>query len=99
MPFEFEAEEHFLKNLLGSDIEPIAQVPEEGGHHHHDHGGLDPHIWHDPHNIIKMGEDKKNVFNEKYKKTIGKPIFFNIKFFRKLFIPWENCVGGPPGRP
>ena len=22
--------------------------------HHHDHGGLDPQIWHDPHNVIKM---------------------------------------------
>ena len=67
MPFEFEAEEHFLKNLLGSDIEPIAQVPEEGGHHHHDHGGLDPHIWHDPHNIIKMGE----IISRNLKKDIS----------------------------
>ena len=57
MPFEFEAEEHFFKDLSNSDVEPIAQVPDEGeGHHHHDHGGLDPHVWHDPHNIIKMGE-------------------------------------------
>jgi zinc/manganese transport system substrate-binding protein len=57
MPFEFEAEEHFFKDISNSDVEPIAQVPDEGeGHHHHDHGGLDPHVWHDPHNITKMGE-------------------------------------------
>ena len=57
MPFEFEATQHFFKDVLNSDVEPIAQVPDEGeGHHHHDHGGLDPHVWHDPHNIIKMGD-------------------------------------------
>ena len=57
MPFEFEATQHFFKDVLDSDVEPIAQVPDEGeGHHHHDHGGLDPHVWHDPHNIIKMGD-------------------------------------------
>ncbi|WP_288258701.1 metal ABC transporter substrate-binding protein, partial [uncultured Prochlorococcus sp.] len=57
MPFEFEATQHFFKDISNSDVEPIAQVPDEGeGHHHHDHGGLDPHVWHDPHNIIKMGD-------------------------------------------
>ena len=69
MPFEFEANEHFFKDVLNSDVEPIAQVPdEEEGHHHHDHGGLDPHVWHDPHNIIKMG----NVINESLKKDASK---------------------------
>ena len=69
MPFEFEANEHFFKDALNSDVEPIAQVPDEGeGHHHHDHGGLDPHVWHDPHNIIKMG----NVINESLKKDVSK---------------------------
>ena len=79
MPFEFEAEEHFFKDISNSDVEPIAQVPDEGeGHHHHDHGGLDPHVWHDPHNIIKMGEVvskslKKDisVFNRSDRKTIN----------------------------
>ena len=79
MPFEFEAEEHFFKDLSNSDVEPIAQVPDEGeGHHHHDHGGLDPHVWHDPHNIIKMGEVvskslKKDisVFNRADRKSIN----------------------------
>jgi len=68
MPFEFEANEHFFKDALNSDVEPIAQVPDEGeGHHHHDHGGLDPHVWHDPHNIIKMGD----VISKSLKKDIS----------------------------
>ncbi len=67
MPFEFEADEHFFKNVSGDDVEPIAQVPDEGDHHHHDHGGLDPHIWHDPHNIIKMG----NVISKNINKKIS----------------------------
>ncbi len=69
MPFEFEADEHFFKDVSGDDVEPIAQVPDEGGdhHHHHDHGGLDPHIWHDPHNIIKMG----NLISKNIKKNIS----------------------------
>jgi len=68
MPFEFEADEHFFKDVSGDDIEPIAQLPDEGGdHHHHDHGGLDPHVWHDPHNIIKMG----NVISKNLNKKIS----------------------------
>ena len=68
MPFEFESDEHFFKGISGNDIEPITQAPEEGhDHHHHAHGGLDPHIWHDPHNIIKMG----NVISKNIKKDIG----------------------------
>ncbi len=68
MPFEFEADEHFFKDVSGDDIEPIAQVPDESGdHHHHDHGGADPHIWHDPHNIIKMG----NIISKSIKKNIS----------------------------
>ena len=79
MPFEFEANEHFLKDVSNMDVEPIAQVPDEGdGHHHHDHGGLDPHVWHDPHNIIKMGSVVSeslrkdiSVFNRTDRKLIG----------------------------
>ena len=68
MPFEFEANEHFFKDVTNNDVEPIAQVPDEGeGHHHHDHGGIDPHIWHDPHNITKMGE----VISKNLKKDIS----------------------------
>ena len=65
MPFEFEADEHFFKDVAGDDVEPIAQVPDEGDHHHHDHGGLDPHIWPDPHNIIKMGDVISKNINKK----------------------------------
>ena len=54
MPTEFEAGEHFFKNAVREDIEPLAQEPEgEHGHEageahehgHHHHGGKDPHIW------------------------------------------------------
>jgi len=65
MPFEFEADEHFFKDVAGDDVEPITQVPDEGDHQHHDHGGLDPHIWHDPHNIIKMGDVISKNINKK----------------------------------
>ncbi len=43
MPFEFEADEHFLKDSNKQDVEPVAQEPDAGHHHHH--GGKDPHIW------------------------------------------------------
>ena len=50
MPFEFEANEHFLKDLSGNDIEPIAQAPDSGHHDHHAHahGEHDIHFWLDP---------------------------------------------------
>ena len=55
MPFEFEADEHFLKNTDRHDIEPIAQEPDAGHHHHHHHhGGKDPHIWVDLEHTQKM---------------------------------------------
>ena len=34
------------------------------GHDHHLHGGLDPHVWHDPHNIIKMSK----IISDSFKK-------------------------------
>ena len=45
-------------------------------HDDHDHGGVDPHVWHDPHNIIKMGEVvskslKKDVPERKLRKAIS----------------------------
>ena len=46
MPFEFEANEHFFKDLARADVEPIAQEPDAGhGHHHHHHGAFAPHAW------------------------------------------------------
>jgi len=84
MPFEFEADEHFFKDVSNNDVEPIAQVPDEGGghhHHHHGHGSLDPHVWHDPTNIIKMSKVisknlKKDIsiFNRKDRKSINERI-------------------------
>jgi len=85
MPFEFEADEHFFKDASNNDVEPIAQVPDEGGghhhHHHHGHGSLDPHVWHDPANIIKMSKVisknlKKDIsiFNRKDRKSINERI-------------------------
>ena len=50
MPFEFEADEHFLKDLAGKDVEPIAQEPDTGHHHHH--GTYDPHAWQSAENIV-----------------------------------------------
>ena len=69
MPFEFEASEHFFKDLAGADVEPIAQEPDMGHHdeHHgehahkghddhddHGHHGTDPHVWLDPVNAKVM---------------------------------------------
>ena len=34
MPFEFEANEHFFKDLAGKDLEAIVQEPEGDGHDH-----------------------------------------------------------------
>ena len=42
-----------------------ATKDDDHDHHHHDHGGLDPHVWHDPHNIITMG----NVIFKNIKKN------------------------------
>ena len=85
MPFEFEADEHFFKDISGDDVAPIAQVPDEGDHHHHhDHGGLDPHIWHDPHNIIKMG----NVIS----KNINKKISFFDRETKKVLKERTQAV-------
>ncbi len=61
MPFEFETDEHFLKDASGTDIEPIAQEPDSDHHYHashdehegHDHGAHDPHAWLSP-NIAKV---------------------------------------------
>ena len=81
MPFEFEADEHFLKDLASNDVEPIAQMPDAGDghhHHHHGHGSLDPHVWHDPSNIVKMSSLIANnlkkdisVFNRKDRQLLN----------------------------
>ncbi|MCG8684821.1 MAG: zinc ABC transporter substrate-binding protein [Desulfobacterales bacterium] len=48
MPFEFEADDHFLKDAARVDVEPIAQEPETGhghGHHAEGHGGGHAFEW------------------------------------------------------
>ena len=40
-----------------------AKHDDHDGHHYH--GGLDPHVWHDPHNIIKMGNIISKNLNKK----------------------------------
>lgn len=57
MPFEFEASEHFFKTMAKQDVEPIAQEPDAGDHHH---DGADPHAWLDPENAkVWISEIKK----------------------------------------
>ena len=64
MPFEFEADEHFLKNASGKDIEPTAQEPEAGHHHHHGHGEFDLHVWLDPENAKVLVQEIKGALVE-----------------------------------
>ena len=75
MPFEFETNEHFLKDLARKDVEPIAQEPEMGHDHHghghghghnhdHDHSAGDPHFWYDPNNVIVWTQNIAKVLSE-----------------------------------
>ena len=64
MPFEFEADEHFLKNASGKNIEPTAQEPEAGHHHHHGHGEFDLHVWLDPENAKVLVQEIKQALVE-----------------------------------
>ena len=64
MPFEFEADEHFLKNASAKDIEPTAQEPEAGHHHHHGHGEFDLHVWLDPENAKVLVQEIKQALVE-----------------------------------
>ncbi len=62
-------------------------------HDHHDHGGVDPHVWHDPHNIIKMGEVvskslKKDVSERKLSKAISK----RLKTFDKTLEDLDKWI-------
>lgn len=61
MPFEFEADEHFFKDLAGLDVEPIAQKPDTGHAHHHHHGTFDPHAWQSIDNAVIYVENITNA--------------------------------------
>merc|ERR1719387_1051648 len=41
LPTEFEDTEHYLKDVTGVDIEPVAQDPDGGHGHAHGHGGAE----------------------------------------------------------
>ena len=72
MPFEFEADEHFLKNVSGKDIEPTAQEPEAGHHDHHGHSGFDVHVWLDPENAKVLVQEIKEALVELDPNNAGK---------------------------
>ena len=72
MPFEFEAGEHFLKNVSGKDIEPTAQEPEAGHHDHHGHSGFDVHVWLDPENAKVLVKEIKEALVELDPSNAGK---------------------------
>jgi len=58
MPTEFEAKEHFFKDIQNKDIEPVSTHPEEDEHHHHHHHGeMDPHTWTSPANVKVMAKN------------------------------------------
>ena len=51
VPTEFERDQHYMKNSVGIDIDPVAQKGVDGHDHHH-HGESDPHMWLDPDNAV-----------------------------------------------
>jgi len=79
MPFEFEKDEHFFKNLAHNDIEPIASEPEAGDHHHHHDGNSnDPHVWTSPFQVKIMA---KNIYT-----VLSKNDPKNKKYFKKNYL-------------
>jgi len=74
VPTEFEADEHFFKNVALADVEPRATEPESSEHHHH-HGGLDPHIW--------LGLDNAQVMVENIASSLIVSDPANTDYYRK----------------
>ncbi|MBU0924104.1 zinc ABC transporter substrate-binding protein [bacterium] len=77
MPTEFEADEHFFKDLAKNDIEAITTFPKEDEHQH----GKDPHTWTSPSNVkimakniydtlVEFDPNNKNYFERNYSKFI-----------------------------
>jgi len=71
-PTEFEANEHFFKDLAKNDIETIASFPEE------EHHGKDPHTWTSPNNVKIMA---KNIYD-----TLIKFDSTNKEYYKKNYI-------------
>jgi len=78
MPFEFEKDEHFFKNLAKNDIEPVASEPESGHDHHNHAGSKDPHVWTTPSNVQIIA---KNIYT-----TLSNFDPKNKAYFKKNYI-------------
>ncbi|MDC0933824.1 zinc ABC transporter substrate-binding protein, partial [Arcobacteraceae bacterium] len=76
MPFEFEKDEHFFKDLSKNDVEPLASEPESDGHDHH--SSKDPHVWTSPANVNMIA---KNIYT-----TLSKQDPKNKEYFKKNYI-------------
>ena len=62
-------------------------------HDHHDHGGVDPHVWHDPHNIIKMGEVvSKSLKKDLPERKLRKAISNRFKTFDKTLEDLDKWI-------
>jgi ABC-type Zn uptake system ZnuABC Zn-binding protein ZnuA len=76
MPFEFEKDEHFFKDISKNDVEPLASEPESDGHDHHN--SKDPHVWTSPANVKIMA---KNIYT-----TLSNKDPKNKEYFKKNYI-------------
>ena len=79
MPFEFEKDEHFFKDLSNNDIEPLASEPDTGhAHHHHNNESKDPHVWTSPTNVKIIA---KNIYT-----TLSNLDPKNKEYFKKNYL-------------
>ena len=76
MPFEFEADEHFLKDFAMVDIEPISQEPDVGGDDDHD-----DHVW--KKSYIEIEDYGRIASKEDYIQYMEKIKLSKIKSARK----------------
>jgi zinc transport system substrate-binding protein len=81
MPSEFEAGEHFFKDLALNNIVPNATEPEAGAHHHH-HGGADPHIW--------LGLNNAQIMVDNITKALAEKDPANTSFYQNNAIEYKN---------
>jgi len=84
MPFEFEKDEHFFKNMAKKDIEPVASEPESGHDHHNHHDSKDPHVWTSPKNVKIMA---KNIYT-----TLSHIDPENKEYFKKNYIEFLHEI-------
>ena len=84
MPFEFEKDEHFFKNLAHNDIEPITSEPEAGDHHHNHGNSKDPHVWTSPSQVKIIA---KNIYT-----VLSKNDPKNKKYFKKNYLKFLQKI-------